>query len=328
MRKKLELPLIEPIYGTYHYQGDGTAIISSNPSIRNWYLEQVLLLQCTRKFLSGYTTPEITVYESSFSKNPHLLIERFPMQFANGYLNPIIREMLNNGYYVSFFNLDDYYLEGKTWYKERHFPHDGLICGYDQEEKTFTVYAYNSSWVYTTFKISQRSFHNSRRAMFKQGIYGSIYGAKPKLDCVEFHPNVALEKIATYLDSSMEKYPPTEEGFVYGSVVQDYIGMYLDKLIDGSVPYERTDFRVFRVIWEHKRVLLECLQKIEQELGLDTKISEAYAPLVTKAESMRMMYAAHRIKRRDTVLPVLKAYLSELKAKEYQLLSELTERKI
>ena len=40
-KKKIELPLVEPLYSTYHYQGPGTAVLVNNPSIRNWYLNQV-----------------------------------------------------------------------------------------------------------------------------------------------------------------------------------------------------------------------------------------------------------------------------------------------
>ena len=58
-KKKIELPLVEPLYSTYHYQGPGTATLVNNPSIRNWYLNQVMILTCTRKFLNGFTTPQI-----------------------------------------------------------------------------------------------------------------------------------------------------------------------------------------------------------------------------------------------------------------------------
>ena len=71
MKKKIELPLVEPLYSTYHYQGPGTAVLINNPSIRNWYLNQVMILTCTRKFLNGFTTPEIGMAESSWNANPY-----------------------------------------------------------------------------------------------------------------------------------------------------------------------------------------------------------------------------------------------------------------
>ncbi len=72
-------------------------------------------------------------------------------EFAKGYINPIIRAMLDKGIYVAFSNVDDYYIEGKSWYKERHFSHDGLLCGYDRNDKTYCMYAYDSKWMYRKF---------------------------------------------------------------------------------------------------------------------------------------------------------------------------------
>ena len=58
----------------------------------------------------------------------------------------LIRSLIDNGYYVAFGGVDDYYMEGKSWYQEKHFDHDGLIVGYDQNDKTYTIYAYDQNW--------------------------------------------------------------------------------------------------------------------------------------------------------------------------------------
>ncbi len=66
--------------------------------------------------------------------------------------------MLENGYYVLFHGVDDYYVKGKSWYKEKHFGHDGLICGVDNETKEYIIAAYDKQWIYRTFKTPQRGF--------------------------------------------------------------------------------------------------------------------------------------------------------------------------
>ena len=85
MKKKIELPLVEPLYSTYHNQGPGSAILVNNPSIRNWYLNQVMILTCTRKFLNGFTTPEIGMAESSWNSNPYFDKKWYGMQFMEGH---------------------------------------------------------------------------------------------------------------------------------------------------------------------------------------------------------------------------------------------------
>ena len=63
------------------------------------------------------------------------------------------------------------------------------------------------------------------------------------------------------------------------------------------------DRRVFRLIWEHKKAMLERILLIEHHLKMDNETSEKYKPLVTEADTMRMLYASHHMKRRDSVLP-------------------------
>ena len=323
VNKFVELPIIEPVYQTYHYQGAGSAILKSNPTIRNWYLNEIMNLRCSQKFLSGYTTPEITIDQSRYSANPYLERAWMSLRFAKGYANPIIREILNNGYYAAFGGVDDFYIPGKTWYQKRHFAHDGLICGYNQNDKTYCIYAYDSNWIYQKFWTPQKSFNKGCAAMAKQGKVLGITALKPKSDIVVFSPEVACEKIVEYLDSSLEKYPMDGEGAVFGIVVHAYIAEYVEKLYDGSIPYERMDRRVLRVIWEHKKVMLERIQAIEHALNMNNTFSSAYQMVVAEANTMRMMYASHHMKRRDSVLPTIHKKLLVLMETEKKILSDL-----
>ena len=325
-KKKIELPLAEPLYSTYHYQAPGTAVIVNNPSIRNWYLNQSMILTCTRKFLNGFTTPEIGIVESSWNANPHFDKKRYDMQFMEGHTHFVIRKLLDAGYYVCFSGIDDFYVEGKTWYHKRHFNHDGCICGYNQENKTYCIYSYDQNWIYQKFWTTQKSFDAGRKAQYKKGIHGSICGIKPKKDLVAFSHDTALKKIAEYLDSNMEKYPETAEGTVYGIIVHDYIAKYVGKLYDESIPYERSDHRVFRMIWEHKQAMLERITLIEDALSFDHSISESYRSVVREANNCRMLYAAHHMKQRNAVLPIIQKKLLALKDKEQELLNKLLDK--
>ena len=324
MNKFAELPLVEPLYRTYH-SGIITACIGANPSIRNWFLSNTMILTCNKKFLTGFTTPEIRVENYSFN-NPLLERKWISMQFLKGYINPVIRNLIDAGYYVYFSGVDDYYVDGKSWYKERHFKHDGTICGYNQENKTYCIYAYDNNWIFRKFWTPQKSFNKGREAMFKKGIYGSLCAIKPSQDKVEFSVQTALEGIADYLDSDLVKYPENSEDSARGIIVHEYIAKYVEKLFDGSIPYERMDRRVFRLIWEHKKVMLERIVKIERSLHLSNDISEKYKHLVSEADYIRMLYASHHMKRRDSVLPIIKKKLLYLMEKEKELLTLLVDR--
>ena len=285
-----------------------------------------MLLECEQKFLNGYTTPRINVVRTAIGSNPYIETLTIPMLPLKGCMNKIIRNLIDDGYYVYFDKVDDYYVQGKSRYKEKHIGHDGTICGYNQIDKTYCIYAYDSNWIFQKFWTPQKCFNKGKDAMFQEGKYGCLKGLKPKMDQIVFSVETALRGIQAYLDSNMEKYPQDGEKKVYGIIVQNYIAMYVGKLFDGSIPYERMDRRVFRMIWEHKKVMHERIKMIEQCLKTNNEISEKYKSLVAEADMMRMMYASHRIKRRDAVLPVIQKKLLTLMKNEKELLTMLVEK--
>lgn len=322
MKKFVELPLVDPIYGTYHNQGNATAACAANPSIRNWYLNNVMNLTCERRFLRGYTTPEIDILNSDWVKNPHYERYWFHMRFLKGYTHKVIREFLDQGFYVVFNGIDDYYVDGKSFYKERHFKHDGMICGYNQEEKTYCIYAYDQKWIYQKFWTPQKSFEAGRKAMFKKGHYDLICGIKPKDVNVEIDCGLIIKNLKEYLDSSMEKYPQNEDGKVYGIVVHDYISMYLNRIYTGEVPRERIDHRILRLIWEHKRAMLERIEKVEEELKLGSKFSDEYKEVLAEADKMRMIYAAYHLRAKKSALLLVCEKILDIKNREKEILHE------
>ena len=324
--KSVQLPIVEPVYGTYHFQGGASAVIHDNPSLRNWFLNEVMNLCCSRMVLFGLTTPQIGIDKSTWEDVPFYDKRWYSTQFLRGCTNSVIRELLDSLYYVYFSGFDDYYMKGKTWYKERHFCHDGLICGYDSSDKTFTVFAYDNRWVYRCFKVPQKCFDAGRKSMYNQGVYGAVCGIKPYSNQVELDHSRIYLNLSEYLDSSLEKYPPDEKGAVYGITVQDYIVMYLDRLCKDEIPHNRMDRRVLRQIWEHKAVMLERIGKVEKMLSLGSDTSKAYSSLVEKANVTRMFYASYHMKRRDSLIPVMKNNLMEIRNEEEILLRSFVKK--
>lgn len=331
MNKKVELPILEPVFSTYHYQCISTAIISNNPSIRNWAINENVAMWCEKSFLSGITTPYLTVKLSSFAYNPYLEKHFFDLSDENIKFNQIVKKYIDNGYYIYFNKIDDFYLDGKTWYKERHFFHDGILCGYDQENKSYCIYAYDNRWKYTKLWIPQKSFNAGLRSMKKNGEKGHLYALKPTPENVELKPAVILKNLKEHISSTFETCPTSSPTGAWGTIVHDYIAIYIDKLLDNSIPYEKMDWRIFRVIWEHKKVMLERIERMEEVLALDPTASTLYKAIVVEANKIRLMYASCHIKRKDNLLISIKETLMEIKRREKEILENLikeAERKI
>lgn len=83
----LELPLGKPFYSTYHFQGITGAISLSNPSLRNWYLNESVSLCCERVFLYGFSSPHLNIVNSSWLDTPHIDKIIYPTRFLNELLN-------------------------------------------------------------------------------------------------------------------------------------------------------------------------------------------------------------------------------------------------
>ena len=91
MKKKVELPVSEPVYSTYQYQGSMAGLLRCNPSLRNWYLNHALMLRCNRKFLTGYTTPEVDVVNSSWKNAPEVTEKRYSSEHLDGHIHYAVR---------------------------------------------------------------------------------------------------------------------------------------------------------------------------------------------------------------------------------------------
>lgn len=319
--KSVLLPITEPVYSTYHHQGNGSAILAENPSIRNWYYNCAVLLRCSRRFLYGETSPFVSVEKSGTDDNPYLEKIRIPMRCLGSDMHRIIRRFLNEGYYVEYRGIDDYYVKGKSWYHQRHFLHDGLICGYDQSEKTYTLFAYDQTWKYRIFKTPQRCIEKGRKSGFAKDEVSSICALRPMKENVSLCPKQICEYLREYIESTVEVYPPYRGEVARGISVYDYVAAYLQMLAVGQISHEHIDRRVFRMLWEHKKVMLARLRAVETALGLECVVSEKYIDIVREADVLRMLYASHCVKRRDSLLKLLCDRLLALRQAEVLLLT-------
>jgi hypothetical protein len=327
MPKKVEHPFCVPPFATTQGIAAAGLALMAHPTGHLQILNQCSSLYCTRNFLSGFTAPQITVPYAGISNFKMIEAYALNFRFSYPYYMDIIKQMLDEGFYVYFSGVDDYYLPGKSWYGTRHMPHDGIICGYDDFEKTFSIAAHDMDWIFSLITVPQQSFAEGLDFAISEKHYGHYTGykiregAEAKIDEKEM-----FTYLKGYLDSDFEKYPKDKEGGVLGTVVQDYIAIYIDKLIDGSIPYEKMDWRAIRPIWEHKKCMLERIRAIEEKHKWEKELSEEYAPLVPKINNIRMSYAFYHKRRRDSMLVGIRDGILQVKETEEDILKRFIER--
>lgn len=320
----VKLPFAEPMYSAYHWLSNAGVPAKQNPTSDNWYYNYTVGWTCTRKFLGGYTTPEMGLSAGYFWDMKFMEINAISNRFVRQCSASVIRTMLDDGYYVAFEGIDDYFIQGKSWYHKRHFTHDGLIIGYDDEKQTFTMAAYDQRWIFTTFDTPQRCVEEALAYACAQGESGWIHALKASDEEQTLDVLGIREQIKAYLE--IGQYPLEIPCKVEGRAVYDFVCMYLDKLIDGSIPYERGDKRVFRLIWEHKKCMQRRIAAIESERGWSNKLSCAYHDIVKLSEHAKFVYSKFFIKFSSSGVESIQRDLMEMKEKEGVILNEVLDQ--
>ena len=319
------LPCKLPVFSSYHYQMCGMVPAMASASGYNWYLNECIQLSCSENLLSGYDQDGVIIENSSFLENPHLEI-KYVDEIGNwDSIISGIRDALAHGRYVYFCGADDYYLPGKSNYGEEHVSHDGLIYGCDDEKAELSVMAYSSNWVCRGFPILYENFRKSLQNIIDGakrwfGFFAYIKAGKETvpLDVFRIH-----SQLCEYLDSNIGKFPYAGPGRKYGIVVHDYICRLLELACDGYLSAESLDLRLLRVIWEHKRCMMDRLQALDGYFNEPGEFSGRYDRVVDLSDRARMIFARNSV-RPDSRLPrLIISDLQELKAYEAGLLEKV-----
>ena len=321
MNNKVILKAELPLFSTFHYQLTAGVALAENPTGENWYFNECNTLQCGRRFLTGYSSPELNVCRTELAfVSP---VEKIPydLRFLKEELHSMIKRILRSDYYVAFENFDDYYIQGKSCYGQRHLTHDGLICGYDDKKKTYSIMAYDTNWVCRVFETPQKCLEQAMMFLPEEELYSRLQAAKAKNIVLEPNLTKIKEGLIDYLDSNLDRYSPREDKDAFGTVVNDYVCMYIDLLRTEKIPYEKRDRRVFRVLWEFRRCMYLRLLMIDKLLK--TNMVQDYKGIMGDSNLMRMMYAKYIMKQDNNLLLSLKKQLQKVLVQEKNILEQV-----
>ena len=319
---KVILPYVKPMYSTYHFLASPGIAAKQNNTSDNWYYNNTVEWSCDRRFLGNYTGLEMRLIHGDVHNIPIIDRTRINIRFAGRCVIDIIKNIINEGFYVTFNDIDDYYIKGKCWYKEQHFNHEGMIIGYDDENNTFIMVGYDQRWIYTVFETPQECFVEGMNSSCEQGVYGRLYAIRTKNEIYELNTRDIYNNLKKYLSSDINIYPLNTNGIACGIVVYDFLCIYLDKLLDGSIPHHRRDRRGFRMVWEHKKCMLGRIKAVENLCGWDNELSSTYEEVVELADKVRFIYSKFVLKYSSTHLEKMQLLLMDIKRAELDLLTK------
>ncbi len=327
--KKVELPVTQPLMSTFTTYASRSIILSSNPSANNWFYNHAIQLECRGNLFKGYSSPLPTLASKKAMDLDEIAdTVHFPIRFVRHCPNEIIKASLDAGYYFYLRDADDYYIPGKSWYRKRHFWHHGLISGYDDNDNTFTMNAYDDRWLFSTFKVPQLCIPEAIETICAFGrLQENQTAAKGKNSTFKLDLPLIQESLCEYLTYiPIIESPGDDFVFPCGIAIYDYLKLFLELLLAESIPYERFDWRVFRLIWEHKKVMYERIVAIEDHLCLDHSLSDSYKFVEILANKIRLLYAKYHQKPEPSILTYLIGALDELREKEVAVLMEFVKK--
>ena len=204
--------------------------------------------------------------------------------------------MIEEGYCV-LGDFDEYYVPGKSSYREKHFPHNYLICGVDRTQRFFILKGYNKAGQYEKYGESLLPFDDYIAALkireesfpFDVDIWRNLEYKKLKYENLDKEAD--LEMIKNGLTSFLNPKKETEGLNVFNIIIQ---------IID-----EVLDLRNIRLILEHAEVMFERAYFFNN-LGLvknGTEVMEKLDSVKKKAEVLfnLSLLAEYKGKRKDKV---------------------------
>ena len=327
MAESVSFPFQVPVFATTQLSAAVGIAITGHPTAYNGFLNQCTTLYCTRRFLHGFSSPSSGIPRAGIYSFP--FIERYNTHliFAHPYTMELIRRMLDSGFYVHYSGVDDYYLPGKSWYGLRHMDHDGVICGYDDNDHTYSIAAYDINWIFSLMRIPQDCFAEGLKSCIERKEFGNLIAYRVRENTtVELDEKMILKYLKEHLRDTVDRFPLDQDGGVMGIAVHDFLAMYVGKLLDGSIPTEKMDWRALRPVWEHKSCMLDRLRAVEEKHGWAAECSAEYAPLVETSNRLRMMYAMFHKNQKAGLLEKIQKGLLELGSREAEILQKFVER--
>ena len=234
-----------------------------------------------------------------------------------------LRERLDSNSYVLFYEVDEYYLSYSEKYKKQHFRHDLYIYGY--EDDYFYVLAYSNKKL-QTIKVKSCEIANSVLKTKLDDVddfcsFRIAQSAKVKTD---------LKHIACIMeDYYLARTRSEDNDLAFGiEVFSCIIGCLEDYIHKNVYSEEKFDLRIFRMMWEHKKIMNNRIGVLNAQFNFDSEIMFELKDIVEQAYvafQLAIKYTVNRKHTSEYLIKIIKIY-KELEIRERTLYPKIVKR--
>ena len=235
-------------------------------------------------------------------------------------LKNFLTERLDSDAYLLFYSVDEYYLSYSEKYRKQHYYHDLYIYGY--EDDYFFVLAYADN------KLEKLKVKSSE-------IIDCVL--KTKMDSITDFCSFRLSKAANIVidpghiadvleDYLLSQNHTEEQGKVYGMEVWRYVRNSVSSYAKRNIYDSSTfDLRVFRIIWEHKKIMKARIEYLCEDFNFEERILSELNEIESRAYlafRLAIKYSVDARHSSECLVKILQIY-EELEEKERAIYPEI-----
>ncbi len=245
-----------------------------------------------------------------------------------------IKDAVNHGWYLICY-------VNRSYLKERNGStgeHQIMIYGYDDAEQKLYYCDHNPYGRFRTdFSCSYEAFNDAyqsiNRSVFTEKREKSENGSDFLNNVFLFHPQSCreyqldlaqvLQSFKIYLNLEQGEYEKTaHDGHYYGMQIYEHMEQYFNGLSDGTSVFSN-HLGSYAVLYDHKIILMELLQKLCRMRLIDNDLRERYQEVVDNTLILRNMMLKYTMSRNERLIPRLCGIAGEIKKLERELLGEV-----
>lgn len=254
------LPMVMPPVETYQNTSFVMAMICASDNMKDAFYNYYNNIVCTdtsymKKIELGFTDALWnTLVDDGLAE-----MDLFHLSnIAKDNFIAFLKERIDQDNYLLLYKIDEYYLSYSKRYQVKHYIHDTYIYGY--EEDKFCVMAQKKGKL-QMLKIDAQEIAD---AMYSQ------IDENPSVHFCSFrfrnvNATINMEKIKRDIKEYLLGSRKTDDNQVYGTAVYHIIRECSLARAEGRKEEgDLFDLRIFRMIWEHKKVMILHLEKLNE----------------------------------------------------------------
>lgn len=227
-----------------------------------------------------------------------------------------LKERIDQGNYLLFYSVDEYFLSYTKEYRKVHNKHDTYVYGYS--EKDLYVMAYKDLKL-QLFCVPTDEIVHGLYATMNRSEDSSFCTFRPRGDVnIQIKYDVTVEKLNEYIQGG------NINGKIYGIDTYEVILKCIDASIElcSQGCQSNIDLRVFRMLWEHKKMINKTLKKLFGDISAFETIFKEYAELEQQAQLVFYLVMKYNMTRQKKILVNVKNKIINLKQLEKRILGQ------